>query len=148
MGWRQVENQKQELVKTMHSTNYFDTLICPAEDCSSVAKVPERPGSVAALQYELLAESPYSMTSDDVLSAVAAQRKDIDPEDLSGFRAEYFSKGQPCFRASPLTKTHGWAIHSNEEGFIALLAPNDPEFAELLGNENVKQIYAMRNKHK
>lgn len=130
----------------MHSTNYTNTLICPAEDCQAVAKVPEKVGSVAALQYELLFEHPYQLTSDDVLSSVAATRKGISTKDLDSFRQEYFSKGQPCFRASPLTKTHGWAVHSDANGFVALLAPDENAFAELHADEAVKKINAMRNK--
>ncbi|MBP0618326.1 DUF6157 family protein [Jiella mangrovi] len=130
----------------MHSTNYSNTLISPAEDCQTVSKIPEKTGSVAALQYELMVGKPYELTSDDVLSTVAATRKGIDPEDLGSFRQDYFSKGQPCFRASPLTKTHGWAVHSDENGFVALLAPDGPEFAELMEDDDVKKINAMRNK--
>ena len=130
----------------MHSTNYSNTLICPAEDCQAVAKVPDKPDSVAALQYQLLVESPYAMTSDDVLSEVAAKRKGIDPKGMDSFRAEFFSKGQPCFRASPLTKTHGWAIHSDNNGYIALLSPDGPHFSRLRQDENVQKVNAMRSK--
>ena len=130
----------------MHSTNYSNTLICPAEDCQTLAKVPDKAGSVAALQYEVLAGKPYEMTSDDVLFAVVARRKSIEAEDLAAFRKEYFSKGQPCFRASPLTKTHGWAVHSDANGFVALLAPDGNEFAELQEDETVKKVNAMRSK--
>jgi hypothetical protein len=130
----------------MHTTNYSNTLICPAEDCKTVAKVPDKAGSVAALQYEMLMGKPYEFTSDNVLSAVAAKRKNIGKDGLAAFRHEYFSKGQPCFRASPLTKTHGWAVHSDEHGCVALLAPDEKEFAELQEDENVKKVNAMRNK--
>lgn len=130
----------------MHTTNYIDTLICPAEDCKTVAKIPDKAGSVASLQYEMLIGKPYKFTSDDVLSAVAAKRKEIGAEGLPAFRHEFFSKGQPCFRASPLTKTHGWAVHSNEQGCVALVAPDGAEFAKLQENETVKKVNAMRNK--
>ena len=111
-----------------------------------MAKVPEKAGSVAALQYEMLAGKPYGLTSDDILSAVAAKRKGIAPEDVTNFRQDYFSKGQPCFRASPLTKTHGWAVHSDKNGFVALLAPDGAEFAQLQQDDGVKKINAMRSK--
>lgn len=111
-----------------------------------MAKVPKKAGSVAALQYELLVGKPYKLTSDDALSAVAAKRKGIGSEELVNFRQEYFSKGQPCFRASPLTKTHGWALHSDQNGFVALLAPDSPEIQELLDDDKVKKIHAMRSK--
>ena len=133
-------------VGTMHSTNYSDTLICPAEDCKAVAKVPDKAGSVAALQYEELSGRPYEFTSDDVLSTVAAKRNGIGETAIGEFRRAFFSKGQPCFRASPLTKTHGWAIHANKDGHVALLDPNGREFASLLADEAVKKVYAMRTK--
>lgn len=133
-------------VFVVHTTNYSNTLICPAEDCKTVAKIPEKAGSVASLQYEMLIEKPYEFTSDDVLSTVAAKRKDIGKEGLVAFRHEYFSKGQPCFRASPLTKTHGWAVHSNEQGYVALVAPNGNKFSEFHEDEDVKKVNAMRNK--
>ena len=130
----------------MHSTNYSNTLICPAEDCNAVAKIPDKAGSVAALQYEEMLGKPYEFTSDEVLSTVAAKRKGIGENAFGDFRKEFFSKGQPCFRASPLTKTHGWAIHANKDGYVALLDPNGREFASLLADEAVKKINAMRTK--
>ena len=130
----------------MHSTNYFNTLICPAEDCKSIAKVPTKPGSVAALQYDTLARQPYSLTSDDLLSMVAATRKGVDNAGLAAFREAFFSKGQPCLRASPLTKTHGWAVHADDDSRIALISPQNPEFEDLMRDDRVKKVYAMRNK--
>lgn len=130
----------------MHSTNYFNTLIRPAEDCAAIAKIPDKPGSVASLQYEYIATHPYEYTSDDVLSGVAAQRKDISEEDYEAFRSNFFAKGQPCFRASPLTKTHGWAIHANGEGLVALITPDTPKYTELADNPDIKVVSAMRNK--
>ncbi len=130
----------------MHSTNYSDTLICPAEDCKAVTKVPEKAGSVAALQYEEMLGRPYQFTSDDVLSAVAAKRKGIAEKEIGNFRKEFFSRGQPCFRASPLTKTHGWAIHADKDGHVALIDPNGEEFSRLFADETVKKINAMRSR--
>ncbi len=130
----------------MHSTNYSDTLICPAEDCKAVAKVPEKAGSVAALQYEEMLGRPYQFTSDDVLSTVAAKRKGIAEKEIGDFRKEFFSRGQPCFRASPLTKTHGWAIHADKDGHVALLDPSGDEFSRLFADETVKKINAMRSR--
>lgn len=130
----------------MHTTNYSNVLIEPAEDCKNVAKVPGKEGSVAAMQYELIADHPYERTSDDVISRVAARRKNVAPSDHAAFVAEFFSKGQPCFRASPLTKTHGWAIHSDQHGRVALLDPTGAQFAKLAKDPNVSLVKAMRNK--
>ena len=130
----------------MHSTNYFNTLICPAEDCIATAKIPEKPGSVAEMQYAILIGNPYKFTSDDILCAVAAKRKNVGTADMTAFRQTFFSKGQPCFRASPLTKTHGWAIHADANGHVALLAPTDDSFIALQQDDAVKKVNAMRSK--
>ena len=129
-----------------YTTNYFDTVILPAGDCAAVAKVSAKPGSVAGLQYAMLAGRAYEHTSDDVLPAVAATRKDVPEDARRAFRETFFSKGQPCFRASPLTKTHGWAIHADGEGRIALIDPNKPALHALTSNEGVKVVTAMRSK--
>ena len=129
-----------------HTTNYFDTVILPAEDCAATAKVPANAGSVAGLQYEMLADHPYEHTSDDVLSSVAAERKGVPEGDRDAFRKGFRSKGQPCFRASPLTKTHGWAIHADGQGRIALLHPGDASLEALMEGEGVKIVTALRNK--
>src|SRR5690606_38137031 len=63
--------------------------------------------TVAAMQYELLRENPYRYTSDDILFQVYADREKVEKGDYSEARKAFFSKGQPCFRASPLTKSYG-----------------------------------------
>lgn len=86
------------------------------------------------------------MTSDDVLTRVAALRKGVPADDMEQFRAEYFSKGQPCFRASPLTKTHGWAVHSDANGYVTLLSPESPQCIALYHDPSVRKVSAMRSK--
>lgn len=130
----------------MHSTNYFNTLICPSKDCQAVAVVPEKPGTIAALQFDLLSNAPYGLTSDDVLSAVAARRKGVDAAAFEAFRIDFFSKGQACFRASPLTKTHGWAIHADANGCVALVSPDGPDFARMVQDTDIEKVWAMRRK--
>ena len=53
------------------------------------------------MQYDRLSAAPYAMTSDELIIAVLATRKDIPESDWPAFQAEYFSKGQPCLRVSP-----------------------------------------------
>jgi len=92
----------------LHSTNYYNTLVEIAEDCpTDKGEMPPIKGekkSVANLQFEMLYERPYEYTSDDVLFGVFAIRKEYEEGEMEEQRAHYFSKGQPCFRASPLTK--------------------------------------------
>lgn len=106
-----------------HSTNYVDTFIAVATDCRApCGTVPKEttPKTVARLQWEMLANHPYQFTSDDVIFAVYADRHGIADADRAAARVAFFSKGQPCLRASPLTKTHGWGVHADRDGKVAL----------------------------
>lgn len=134
----------------MHSTNYFNTLIEIAEDSGATSgQVPPVRGnkkSVANLQYEMLHGHPYEFTSDDVLYTVFATRKEIATDSWEEQRDVFFSKGQPCFRASPLTKRYGWGIHSNADGKIALYAVDSEAYQRLVADTSVVKKKAMRSK--
>ncbi len=135
-----------------HSTNYFNTLIEIAEDCPAINGM-EPPQSatnqsIANLQFEMLKENPYRYTSDEILFTVFAHRKEYDKSEWEEQRNLYFSKGQPCFRASPLTKRYGWGIHSNAEGKIALYSAASEAYQALLHDDDVKKVKAMRSKRK
>ena len=95
------------------------------------------------MQYAMLDGHPYECDSDDVLFSVYAERKGVDAN--AAARADYFSKGQPCFRASPLTKQFGWSVHSDECGRIALVAVGSDEHTRLVADDAVTKIRAMRN---
>lgn len=125
----------------MHTTNYIDAFIAVAEDCPVTASriPPDRePKSIARRTWEMLIETPYQYTSDDVLYTVQGQPKGVS-------REEFFSKPQPCFRASPLTKQYGWGIHADGQGKIALIAMESKEYAHLLADKNLSQKKAMRS---
>ena len=134
----------------MHSTNYYNTLIEVAEDCpTGQAEIPPLKGnkkSVANIQFEMLHGHPYEYTSDDVLFAVFAARKEIPEEDVAEQRAIFFSKGQPCFRASPLAKRYGWGVHSNEAGKIALFGMETEVYQKLVADDAIVKKKAMRSK--
>lgn len=136
----------------MHTTNYYNTFIEIAEDSKvSQGVMPPIKGdkkSVANLQFEMLYDTPYKYNSDEVLFGVYAIRKEFDKDDLAEQKAIYFSKGQPCFRASPLTKSYGWGIHSNEEGKIAMYGADSEEYKAFLANDAIKKVKAMRSKKK
>jgi Family of unknown function (DUF6157) len=134
----------------MHTTNYENTFIEIADDCpTAIGEVPPLKGeskSVANLQFEMLVEQPYRHTSDDVLFAVHAMRKEVSHAELEAARAEFFSKGQACFRASPLTKRYGWGVHSDAHGKIAVYAADSPEYQQFLADASVAKVKAMRSK--
>ncbi len=133
-----------------HTTNYFNTFIEIAEDCPiDQAEIPPLKGdakSVANLQFEMINKNPYKFSSDDVLFQVFADRKEILKEETDAARKAFFSKGQACFRASPLTKRYAWGIHSNSEGKIALIAAGTDEYEKLINDPNLKKYKAMKSK--
>ncbi len=136
----------------MHTTNYSNTFIEIAEDCKvSQGEMPPLKGdkkTVANLQFDMLYENPYKYNSDEVLFGVFAIRKEFAKGELKEQRDHYFSKGQPCFRASPLTKSYGWGVHSNEEGKIAIYGAETKEYKKFLKDDSIKKVKAMRSKRK
>ncbi|MCB0641633.1 MAG: hypothetical protein KDC44_08335 [Phaeodactylibacter sp.] len=138
--------------QTMHSTNYYNAFIEIAEDSPVQAgEMPPQKGeqkSVANQQFEMLYDHPYEYTSDEVLFGVFAIRKEFPDGELDAQREHYFSKGQACFRASPLTKRYGWGIHSNAEGKIAMYGAETDEYQQFLADDSIKKVKAMRSKRK
>ena len=108
----------------IHTTNYFNTFITTAEDTKAERGTPpesrRKDKTVAGMQFDMIAENPYKYTSDEVLYTIYAERNDIPETELDSAREQFLSKGQPCFRASPLTKSYGFGVHFNEEGKMAL----------------------------
>lgn len=90
--------------------------------------------------------NPYKYTSDDVLFGVFALRKEFEQNELPEQREHYFSKGQACFRASPLTKQYGWGVHANAEGKIAIYGVETEEYKRFLADESITKVKAMRSK--
>ncbi|SFK96097.1 hypothetical protein SAMN05216357_109109 [Porphyromonadaceae bacterium KH3CP3RA] len=130
-----------------HTTNYFNTLIEMAEDtkvnCGTIPPAKDKK-TVAEMQYELLDGNPYKYSSDDVLFLVYAERNNIPQDEYPEAREQFFSKGQPCMRTSPLTKNYGFGIHCNGEGKIALYGMETKEYQQLLADTTVKKIKAMK----
>lgn len=132
-----------------HSTNYFDTFIEVAEDtkaaCGTIPPAKDKK-TVAEMQYELMASNPYKYTSDEVFFQVFADRKDLTKAEYEKAREAFFSKGQPCFRASPLTKTYGFGVHSNSEGKVALFGMETEAYQRFLADANTKKVKAMKSR--
>ncbi|MEJ7837986.1 MAG: DUF6157 family protein [Thermomicrobiales bacterium] len=132
------------------STNYFNTFIEVAEDCPApVAEVPQPKANVqtvASLQHEMIAGNLYTYTSDDVLFDVHATRQAIAENDKASAREAFFNKDQACLRASPLGKRHGWGIHHNADGRVALVAVESSDYRTFVNDEGLKHLKAMRSK--
>lgn len=131
------------------TTDYTDTFIAVAEDCpADGAEEPpfdaDKP-TVAALQYAMLAAHPYRHTSDDVIFAVHAQRAGIAEADRPAAREAFFSKGQPCLRASPLGKRYGWGTHHDAQGRVALVPRGSAEYDAFEADPALSHTRAMRS---
>jgi len=122
----------------MKSTNYRDTLITASADSPVAAgTVPEKPGTVAAVQHALL-DAPYAMTSDDLLYAAYRARGGDKARD------DFFAKPQACLRASPLVKQFGWGVHHDSAGRIALVGMESAAYRRLLDDPAVAKTPGMR----
>lgn len=127
----------------------INTFIAIAEDSKNRMGVepPEREGgpSLARLHFDLLSEHPYELTIDDLNFRVHCLKTGADPHDATA-RQSFLSKGHPCMRASPLTKTYGFGAHYNHAGKIAIYPADSRAYAKFLQDPEVKVEKAMRSK--
>jgi hypothetical protein len=133
----------------IHSTNYTDAFIQIADDCPAIkGEIPPAKNesrSVALMQFELVINNPYKYTSDEVLFQVFADRQDLTEAEYAASRTAFFSKGQACFRASPLTKRYGWGVHFNHEGKMAIFGVETGEYQRFLQDKSLKVVKAMKS---
>ena len=122
----------------MYSTNYRDTLVTVSADCPVASgTIPEKQGTIAAVEHALLAE-PYAMTSDDLLfETYRARGGDKSRED-------FFARPQACLRTSPLVKQFGWGVHHDAEGRIALVGIESDTYRRLLDDPAIRKAPGMR----
>lgn len=134
----------------IHTTNYQNTFIEVAEDCPALAgEIPPSKAenmTIADIQFLILSKHPYKYTSDDVLFKVYAERNELTKIEYKAAREQFFSKGQPCLRCSPLTKRYGWGIHCDAEGKVALYGRETKEYEQFLKQKDLKLVKAMRSK--
>jgi len=135
-----------------HTTNYFDHFIEVAPDTKRTrgTKPPSKGNqrTIAEMQYEMVANSPYGHTSDEVVFQVFAHRNNLTPQEYGPARERFFSKGQACLRTSPLAKTYGFGIHSDARGKIALYGMESPEYHSFVEDPKIKKEKAMRSSRK
>lgn len=136
----------------VHTTNYQSTFIEVAEDCPVInGEIPPLKGenkTIANIEFEMISKNPYKYSSDDILFQVFADKNDLTKSDYKNAREAFFSKGQACLRASPLTKRYGWGIHNDEDGKIALYGMETPEYNKYSKDKNLKVVKAMRSSRK
>lgn len=132
----------------VHTTNYQNTLIIPADDTKAVSAVmpplKEEKKTIANLQFDMIYNEPYKYTSDEVLFEIYMLRKSPEHDPVAEERKAFFSKGQACLRTSALAKQYGWGIHHDAEGRVALVAMESEDFKELVNDPEVKKVKAMK----
>lgn len=130
----------------MHTTNYVNTLITVSPDTKTVAATvpPTGTASIAELQFAMMHGHDYELTSDDVIFGVFADRKGVAATERSAARDQFFSKGQPCLRTSPLAKGYGWGIHADAAGRVALLPMESSRYDALISDDATIKRAAMK----
>ncbi len=138
--------------------NYYNTFITVATDCpvewGAVPPDKKDGRTKAGIEYELLYNSPYAYTQEEILFEVHARHKQISAEELElhgeQIRTAFFSKPNACLRASMLPKKYGWGLHFNAQGKIALVPMESPDYQRFLEGKNgqVELVAAMRNSRK
>lgn len=133
----------------VHTTNYVNTFITIADDCpvvgGEIPPIKEGARTAANIQFEMVSKSPYKYTSDDILFQVFAEKNDLTKAEYKKAREQFFSKGQPCFRASPLTKRYGWGVHNDENGRIAIFGVGTPAYSKLSKDKTLTVLKAMKS---
>lgn len=133
----------------VHTTNYINTFITISDDCpAGTGTVPPLKGdslTIANRQFDMISKNPYKYTSDEVLFQVFADKNDLTESEYEAAKAQFFSKGQACLRASPLGKRYGWGIHFNNEGKMALYGSESEEYKRYLEDKTLNIVKAMRS---
>ncbi|MEO6001181.1 MAG: DUF6157 family protein [Chitinophagaceae bacterium] len=132
-----------------HTTNYKNTFIEIADDCSNtfgeIPPIKADTKTAANIQFEMVSKNPYKYTSDDILFQVHVVKNDLTKGEYREEREKFFSKGQPCFRASPLTKRYGWGVHNDENGKMAIFGVETGEYKKLTKDKTLKVVKAMKS---
>ncbi|MDR0455920.1 MAG: DUF6157 family protein [Treponema sp.] len=133
------------------TTNYQNSFMEIAEDCPAekgeIPPVKKAGKTIACIQYDMLHNNPYKYTSDEILFQCYTIKQEIQKNDLAKSREQFFSKGQACFRASPLTKLYGWGIHYDNDGKMALYGCETKEYKTLVKDKKIKLLKAVRSKN-
>jgi len=136
---------------------YKDTFISVADDTRAQKGMkPEARGqkqTIPEIEYKLLKDHPYTLTQEELTFRTHLIRQGIAHDKLAEDERNeawnaLFTKGQPCLRASSLTKNKGWGAHFNNEGKVAIYAMESAKYRQLNQNKSLKQLKAMRSSRK
>lgn len=66
----------------------------------------------------------------------------------AAIQTKLFGKPCPCMRASPLPKSHGWGVHHDDSGRIAIYGVESAEYQNFASGavEGVAVVPGMRSK--
>jgi Family of unknown function (DUF6157) len=136
----------------MSGVNYYSSFIGVAEDCGAGVGIEppiKAKPTAARLQFEIVMESPYEFTSEDVIFAASGAGQavaDLPIKERREAQAAFFSKNQACLRASPLPKQYGWGVHSDAQGRVAIVSVGSAEYQRFANDPDTKQFKALRSK--
>ena len=132
---------------------YTDTFITIAADCpidSSEIPISNREKKpIHIIQYELLMQKPYTYDHKTLLFEtylIKESLQDISADEKQIIWHKLFSKGQPCLRASALTKRYGFGAHYNDEGKIALYPMESKSYKKFVNSKEIEKRAGMKNK--
>ncbi|WP_430535205.1 DUF6157 family protein [Listeria rocourtiae] len=130
--------------------NYYNTFILVAEDSKAdhgIIPNTKRPNkTVGEIQFELLNSHDYKYTQEEVLFETHMLHKNIPEGARESERAAFFGKSQACMRTSPLGKRYGWGLHFNQDGYVKLVAVDNPEYLKLANQKDLMITRAMKSK--
>ena len=133
--------------------SYKETFITIAPDCpvdkseipvSNRAKKP-----LHIIQYELLTENPYKFDHQELVFKVYLIKEELEIKSETERKEiwdKLFSKGNPCLRASALTKRYGFGAHYDKNGKIALYPMESKEYQNFINNKSIKKLAGMKSK--
>lgn len=136
----------------VHSTNYTNAFIEVADDTPArEGEMPPVKGdarTIANIQFDILYEHPYEFTSDDVIFQAYVIKQGLKKTELKAAREQFFSKGQPCLRTSPLARRYGWGIHHDAESKVAIYPLGSKEYQKFVKDKKLEHTMAMRTSRK
>jgi len=127
-----------------------NTFIRVADDTRATTGTPPpdkgEPRSIARLHYDLLSGHPYQYDMDALNFTVFRLRSGLSDDEAEAERDAFFSRGHPCMRASPLTKTYGFGAHYDSAGRIAIYPMESDAYRTLMNDPANSVEMAMRSR--